>query len=132
MAEKDEIVCKGVRSLCWGICWYISFDILLIVSSMGVLLIALPCLIAMHIYIWKKWRLHLTHTAIHYQPRYQYDIIPLVDISYISVVPGSNCILINRKTSSYYNTGNVVRINDVANCNEFVEAAKAEIAQSQN
>lgn len=137
-ANGDEIVCEGVHSTCGRtLCVYILLDVLIIVFTVGIGIFVLPCLIVAHCYAIKNWKLYLTHTDIHYQSGCEYSIIPFTQINHISAIPGSNCILINTKGASLHQRGktvfitNIVRIDDVVNCKEFVVAARKEIFKSR-
>jgi len=67
----------------------------------------------------------------------QYTITPLTEITQISVIPGTENIQITMKHGSIYNNArgititNTLKIDHVANCREFVEAVKTEMARSQ-
>ena len=53
-------------------------------------------------------------------------LTPFSDINLISVVPGTNTVLVGRKQGQFK-----LRISGVVNCKEFVAAVKAEMAHSQ-
>ena len=135
----DEIIFEGIRGPpTKAICILTLFYILVIVGSMGILLLALPCLIAIHYFrFFRHWRLYITHSDLHYGFGCTYTITPFSEINQISVVPGTNNIMVNKKHTSIYASShavaisNVLRINGVANCKEFVAAARAEMARSQ-
>ena len=119
----DEIVFEGIRDpkmIC-------SLVLLWIILSFGVLLLFLPCLIALfYCLLFRKWRLYITHSELHYSYGCEYMITPFSDINLISVVPGTNTVLVGRKQGQFE-----LRISGVVNCKEFVAAVKAEMAHSQ-
>ena len=134
----DEIVLEGIAGSSakkWGILALVYT--LLVLASFGILIIALPCLIATNCFCMKKWRLYLTHTDIHYNPGCQYVLTPLSEINSIAIIPGTNNIQIIKKHGSIYAGANsvvvtnILKIDSVANCKEFVAAVKQEIARSQ-
>jgi hypothetical protein len=133
----DEIVLEGVRDTGKVKCILVFLYIGLILLSFGTALLILPCLIAANCSCYKKWRLYLTHTDIHFNPGCQYVLTPLTEISSITVVPGTNSIQIIKKHSSIYagsnsvTISNLLKLEHVINCKEFVAAVKQEMARSE-
>ena len=135
----DEIIFEGIlEPPTKAICILTLLYIVLIVASMGFVFLALPCLIAIHYYTYfQHWRLYITHSDLHYGFGCTYTITPFSEINQISVVPGTKNIMVNKKHASIYASShavaisNVLRINGVANCKEFVAAVKAEMVRSQ-
>ena len=132
----DEIVFEGIRDPTKSICSLVLIYSLLTILSAGIFLLIIPCIIA-HIYClqFRKWRLYITHSEFHYGVGFEYTIIPFSDINLISVIPGTNTVLVGRKYGQTVIGNNWVtnelRISGVANCKEFVAAVKAEMARSQ-
>lgn len=129
----EEILCEAVTSHRRRIIMLILFNIMLVLSSMGLFIIIMPCIILVEYYIVKKWRLYLTHTDIHYQHGIGYTILPFSEITQISVKPGTNSILINQKSIVAYQNGvasSILTIYDVINCKEFVAAVKTEMGRN--
>lgn len=134
----EDIIIEGIhgkRTAIW--CCLALFYISLIVMSFGTGILFIPCIIGGHYYCAKKWRLYLTRTDIHYNPGLQYTVTPLTQIAQISVIPGTENIQIVTKHGSIYNNArgititNMLKIDHVTNCREFVEAVKTEMARSQ-
>ena len=130
----DEIVLKGICDVKKTWCFLAIFYISIIVLSCGLGLFIIPCFLAANCFCTKNWKLYMTHTDIHYNPGCQYILVPFSDINKISVIPGTKTVLINKKQGSIYNTANGVviknelKIENVRNCKEFVEAVKREMA----
>lgn len=92
------------------------------IATGGLLLLCIPCIIAAA--MWPP-KLYITQTALHqcYGTVCQSDdVTPFLDIDEIHVVPGTNNIEIGRKDGTYS------KIENVANCDEFVMAVKNEMA----
>ena len=129
----DEIVFEGIRDHKNWICcnWWVLVCLLL---SCGFALLVIACF-----YVdLRNWRLYITHSELHYGFGSQYTITPFSDFNLISVVPGTNTVLVGTKHSRRLvnsNSGllaaNELRISYVANCKEFVAAVKAEMVRSQ-
>ena len=132
----DEIVFEGIRDPTRLICWLVLLYSFVFIASFCFLLPFIPCIIA-HIYClqFRKWRLYITHSELHYGVGFEYTITPFSDINLISVIPGTNTVLVGRKYGQTVIGNNWVtnelRISGVANCEEFVAAVKAEMARSQ-
>ena len=134
----DEIVLRGIHNTTKAWCkTMLMFSLFVGLTVIGLLFIPLILLITYCVCI-RKWTLYVTHTDIHYNPGLQYMIVPFSDISEISVMPGTDSILIVKKQGSAFQTGNgevvtnQLDIDDVRNCKEFVEAVKREMASIQN
>ena len=67
-----------------------------------------------------------SHSELHYSFGFEYMITSFSDINLISVLPGTNTVLVGRKHGQFE-----LRINGAVNCKEFVAAVKAEMAHSQ-
>ena len=134
----DEIVLEGIFNAKKIWCYITVFVIFMIVMTLGLGLLAIPGLVIPMVIRIKNWKLYVTHTDIHYNAGCeQYILIPLSEISKISIIPGTTTILINNKHGSIFQTGNGVfatnqlRIKYVANYKEFVEAVRREMASRQ-
>ena len=136
----DEIVFEGIRNPTKLIIFLVVIFSFMMIGSCGLLLLFLPFIIVMlYCVLFRKWRLYITHSELHYSLGFEYTITPFSDISLITVVPGTNKILVNRKHgSTLYSTHNGViatnelRIDGVANYKEFVAAVKEEMARMQS
>ena len=85
----------------------------------------------------KDWKLYLTHREVVYMPsKCHHEIIPLSEISHITVLPETTTIQINKKHGTIYRHGynllltNFIRVYDVENCHEFVAAVRREMDQN--
>ena len=135
----DDIVFEGIRDPKKLICFLVLIFSFMMIGSLGLGLLFLPCIISLNYCLFfRKWHLYITHSDLHYSIGFEYTIIPFSDINLISVVPGTNTVLVGRKhgqTVIHSNRGvlvtNELKISGVANCKEFVAAVKAEMACSQ-
>ena len=130
----DEIVFEGIRDPTKLICWLVLLYSFVLIGSFCFLLPFIPCLIAfLYCLHFRKWRLYITHSELHYSCGFEYTITPFSDINLISVIPGRKTVLVGINHGLF--GGNAItrelRISGVANCKEFVAAAKAEMARSQ-
>ena len=131
----NEIVFEGIREDPTKlICSLVLIYSFVIILSAGVFLLFIPCTIAYLCWFeFRKWRLYITHSELHYCSGFEYTKAPFSDINLITVIPNTNTVLVGIKHhllgGNWVN--NEVRISGVANCKEFVAAVKAEMAHSQ-
>lgn len=131
-ANGSEIVCEAVRSKKRFIVWFILYCTFFTICSLGIFLLVIPFLIYAFA---SNWKLYLTHTEVHYNAGCEHVILPFYEIIHIAVVPGTKNIHIIKRNPSVYVTNksvtmtNVMKINYVENCHEFVAAVNKEMAR---